>query len=205
MNNPEYINITLVLIFSYLLGSIPWALVIGKVFYNTDIRKMGSGNLGGSNAGRVLGKEAGISVIALDILKSFVSVAIGATVNPQIGALCGIVCTFGHCYPIFANFKGGKAVASSVGFLIATCLFVGLNWWILIISIAIFFLTLYLTKYVSFASISLFSGASLLTFIFPTDQIIQLSIFLLGLLIVLRHRENIKRLRSGKETKITWM
>ena len=106
-----------ILILAYLFGSIPWALVIGKVFYKTDIRHHGSGNLGGSNAGRVLGKKAGVSVIALDALKALFSVVLAKTLNMSdtICVLAGLMCCVGHCFPIFANFKGGKAVATTVG------------------------------------------------------------------------------------------
>ena len=110
----------LILILAYLFGSIPWALVIGKVFYKTDIRNHGSGNLGGSNAGRVLGKKAGVAVIALDALKALLSVVLAKFMNMSdtICVLAGLMCCVGHCFPIFANFKGGKAVATTVGFVI---------------------------------------------------------------------------------------
>ncbi|MEG0683816.1 MAG: glycerol-3-phosphate acyltransferase, partial [Coprobacillus sp.] len=118
MENFVYI---LLIVMSYLYGSIPFALVVGKLFYNTDIRKQGSGNLGGSNAGRVLGKKAGISVIVLDASKCCISILLAKLVinamglNNDIIYLCALACMLGHCYPIFAKFKGGKAVATAMG------------------------------------------------------------------------------------------
>lgn len=112
----------LLILLGYLYGSIPFALVIGKVFYNTDVRESGSGNLGGTNAGRVLGKKAGISVIVLDALKAVIIFYLSSylslkfNLNPDIKYLAGLACIFGHCYPIFAEFRGGKAVSTSLGY-----------------------------------------------------------------------------------------
>ena len=113
----------LYLLIGYLLGSIPFALVIGLVFYKTDVRKHGSGNLGGSNTGRVLGKKAGISVIVCDVLKVVLAVAIVASMNKEASIWAGVMAALGHCYPIFANFKGGKAVATMFGFLLSISIF----------------------------------------------------------------------------------
>ena len=98
----------------YLLGSIPFALVVGKVFYKKDIRNYGSGNLGGSNAGRVLGKKAGLSVMTLDILKVTLAIFIASFFqNREVSmVVAGVAAAIGHCFPIFAKFKGGKAVAT---------------------------------------------------------------------------------------------
>lgn len=190
---------------SYLFGSIPWALIIGRVFFKTDIREKGSGNLGGSNAGRVLGRKAGVTVMVLDILKSFIAVAIASSFSVQAGALAGIFCTIGHCYPLFANFKGGKAVSTSAGFLLATCIFTGVNWWILIIAVIIFFVTLYLSKFVSLASILAFTSLAITSFIYPTDMIIRITLIALAILVIYRHRQNISRLVNNQENKISWM
>ena len=122
-------NLTLIIvcIISYLIGSIPWALVIGKVFYGVDIRKHGSGNLGGTNAGRVLGKTAGITVIILDLLKAFLVTWLAVVIMPDMpiaAVLAGLFACIGHCFPIFAGFKGGKAVATTMGYILAISLFV---------------------------------------------------------------------------------
>ena len=115
-------DIFLVLILAYLVGSIPSALWIGQIFYKTDIRKHGSGNLGATNTFRVLGKKAGIVVMVMDILKGTVATILPTlALFPDSGVhplVAGLVAVFGHMFPIFASFKGGKAVATSGGMLL---------------------------------------------------------------------------------------
>ena len=197
-----------ILILAYLFGSIPWALVIGKVFYKTDIRHHGSGNLGGSNAGRVLGKKAGVSVIALDALKALFSVVLAKTLNMSdtICVLAGLMCCVGHCFPIFANFKGGKAVATTVGFVIAISVLITHQFVIMsLIPIITFFVILKLTKYVSLSSMVAIGVAALCAFIAQDNLVISMSLTVLWLFVCYRHKANIGRLLKGSETKITWM
>ena len=198
----------LILILAYLFGSIPWALVIGKVFYKTDIRHHGSGNLGGSNAGRVLGKKAGVSVIVLDALKALLSVVLAQTLNMSdtICVLAGLMCCVGHCFPIFANFKGGKAVATTVGFVIAISVLITHQFVIMsLIPIVTFFVILKLTKYVSLSSMVAIGVAAVCAFIAQDNLVISLSFTVLWVFVCYRHKANIGRLLKGNETKITWM
>ena len=198
----------LILILAYLFGSIPWALVIGKVFYKTDIRNHGSGNLGGSNAGRVLGKKAGVAVIALDALKALFSVVLAKTLNMSdtICVLAGLMCCVGHCFPIFANFKGGKAVATTVGFVIGISVLITHEFMIMsLIPIITFFVVLKTTKYVSLSSMIAIGMAAVCAFIAQDNLVISLSITVLWLFVCYRHKANIGRLLKGNETKITWM
>ena len=197
----EYLIIPL----AYLLGSVPWALIIGKTFYHTDIRESGSGNLGGTNAGRVLGKKAGVIVMTLDVLKAVLAVFIGSLFSEQAGALAGIFCTIGHCFPLFAGFRGGKAVSTSAGFLFALVVFLKFSYLILVIPVAVFFLVLYIGKMVSLASITAAVVAMLTALFLPVDWIIKTTIVVLAVLIVYRHRANIQRIRDKTENKITWM
>ena len=118
------LNFIGVIILSYLFGSIPWSLVIGKVFFHKDIRTEGSGNLGGTNAGRVLGKKVGIIVIVLDALKAFFSMLLASYIAKDAIIYAGLACCIGHCFPIFAQFKGGKAVATSFGFFLGIATFI---------------------------------------------------------------------------------
>lgn len=202
------LNILFILI-AYLFGSISWSLVIGKVFYHTDIRTQGSGNLGGTNAGRVLGKKVGMVVIVLDALKAFFAIMIAVLVAPEdtmILPFIGIACVIGHCYPLFAGFKGGKGVATCFGFVLALGVFVVHDLvWIFLIPLVIFLITLYLSKYVSLASMVAIFFMPLLAIMrsYPTSLIISLVI--LWVLVVYRHRENIGRIKNGTERKITWM
>ena len=122
----------------YLLGSIPFALVIGKVFYKTDVRNFGSGNLGGTNAGRVLGKKAGISVILCDVFKVVLAVAIVAQFDREASIWAGLAAAIGHCYPVFAGFHGGKAVATMFGFLLSTSIFTFGNLWYVLVPLIFF-------------------------------------------------------------------
>ncbi len=198
----------LILILAYLFGSIPWALVIGKVFYKTDIREHGSGNLGGSNAGRVLGKKAGVAVIALDALKALISVALAKSLglSDTICILSGLLCCVGHCFPIFANFKGGKAVATTVGYVIGISVLIAHEFaGMCILPIASFFIILKLTKYVSLSSMSAIALAVVCAFVTQDNLVISFSILVLWLFVCYRHKANIIRLKEGKETKITWM
>ena len=106
-------------VLNYIVGSIPWSLVIGKVFYNTDVRKHGSGNLGATNTGRTLGKKAAYAVAVLDALKGFFMFLILSAIDFKTACLTIIFVPVGHCYPLFANFKGGKAVATTFGIILA--------------------------------------------------------------------------------------
>lgn len=197
----------LYLLIGYLLGSIPFALVIGLVFYKTDVRKHGSGNLGGSNTGRVLGKKAGISVIVCDVLKVVLAVAIVSYFNKEASIWAGVMAAIGHCYPIFAHFKGGKAVATMFGFLLSISIFTFQSVWYFLIPFLCFFVLLYLTKIVSLSSMSAsFISALQITLLQWNHSIpIVIASWILCILIVYRHRSNILKIKNGTENKITWM
>lgn len=197
-------------LFGYLLGSIPFALVIGKLFYHTDVRQHGSGNLGGTNAGRVLGKKAGISVALLDILKVLPAIYIGTLVSPACAMISGLCCCIGHCYPVFANFKGGKAVATMFGFLLGISIFVFHNAFYFVNPIIMFLIVLYLYKWVSVASIcaALVSSLQIMAMNWGWNgqsALVIIGSWLLTLLIIYRHRANIAKVRKGKENKVTWI
>ena len=120
----RFLGIVLWSIIGYLFGSVPWALVIGKVFFHKDVRQYGSHNLGGTNAGRVLGKPIGALVIVLDALKAFIVMAIASKFMPDAVVYAGFFAIIGHCFPVFAQFRGGKGVASTFGYLLGVGLFV---------------------------------------------------------------------------------
>jgi glycerol-3-phosphate acyltransferase PlsY len=199
-------KLILAIVFGYLFGSIPFALIIGKVFYKTDIRTKGSGNLGGTNAGRVLGKTAGISVTVFDVLKATIAILIVYQFAPQYAALAGVFAAIGHSYPIFAQFKGGKAVSTAAGYLLGAAIIVNQVILLFIVPASLFFIILKLTKYASLASMV---AATISIFIayFATggDWIFTLNFILIDILIFYRHRANIKRLLNGTETKVTWI
>ena len=195
----------LLILLGYLYGSIPFALVIGKVFYNTDVRESGSGNLGGTNAGRVLGKKAGISVIVLDALKAVIIFYLSSylslkfNLNPDIKYLAGLACIFGHCYPIFAEFRGGKAVSTSLGY------FLCIEPLYAVVAIVVFLLVLKISKYVSLSSISTALIVLCITPFLAVSITAKLCILLAVILLVYRHKDNIKRIKNQTESKIQWM
>lgn len=196
----------LILISAYLIGSIPSALWIGKLFYKTDIREQGSGNLGATNTFRVLGKTAGLIVTVIDILKGTVATLLpflpfftDISIHPLI---LGLVAVIGHMLPVFAGFKGGKAVATSGGVVL------GYNWPLFLIVLASFLLLLKLTKMVSLASMSVavVSFVYAIIYYYQTNDIyLLIMITLFGSFIFYRHRENITRIRAGTEPKVTWL
>lgn len=196
----EYVIFGLI---AYLLGSIPFALIVGKVGYNIDVREHGSGNLGATNAFRVLGTKAGIIVTLADILKGTIATLIPLFASiffdvDVIRLIIGIFAVLGHTYPIFAKFKGGKAVATSGGIIL------GVNPLLFLAIIITFVLTLYLFKYVSLASMLTGVVASIIS-IFLHDILLLVLVVSLTIFVILRHRENIKRIINKTEPKITWM
>ena len=198
----------LLVVLAYLFGSIPWALVIGKVFYKTDIREFGSKNLGGTNAGRVLGKKVGIVVMFLDLLKALISIFICTTFDMSVNVcvLAGLACCIGHCFPIFAGFKGGKAVSTAFGYLVGISLLIT-NQFVLmaLLPFISFLICLYITKMVSFSSMFSILFAAIISFFVQDNLVISFSILLLWVFITYRHSANIKRIINKEESKITWM
>ena len=196
------INVVIV-ICAYLIGSIPSALWIGKIFYKTDIRQHGSGNLGTTNTFRVLGKKPGIAVLFIDILKGTAAVLFPllpifseSTVHPLV---LGVMAVVGHMFPIFASFKGGKAVATSAGVIL------GYNFPLFLVLILTFVIALKITKIVSLTSMIAATVAIIYVIIFwivtGNYALLILVAFLAGF-IFFRHRENIKRIKNGTEPKI---
>ena len=199
-------ELILLILIAYLLGSIPSALWVGKLFYKIDIREHGSGNLGGTNTFRVLGKTAGLIVTTLDILKGTVATLLpllalfeSVTINPIIPGLISVI---GHMYPVFARFKGGKAVATSGGVVLAY------NWPIFVIVLATFFIVLKLTKMVSLTSMTVAVVGFLYSIFFyirTGDYALMIALGLFGIFIFYRHRANIARIKAGTEPKVKWL
>ncbi|MFS0751704.1 glycerol-3-phosphate 1-O-acyltransferase PlsY [Oceanobacillus sp. 1P07AA] len=184
---------------AYLLGSIPSALIVGKVGYNIDVREHGSGNLGATNTFRILGTKAGAIVTLADILKGTLATVLPQLFDANVYVLAiGLLAVVGHMYPIFAKFKGGKAVATSGGMIL------GMYPLLFVIMVATFLLTLYISKYVSLSSI-ITGLVSLLVTIFYQDLGLSIVLLLLSSVVCYRHRENIKRIKNGTEPKISWM
>jgi acyl phosphate:glycerol-3-phosphate acyltransferase len=194
------VQIILVLILAYLLGSIPSGLIIGKVFYKTDIREHGSGNLGGTNTFRTLGVKAGLAVTVADILKGTLAASLPVlfgldNINPL---LAGVFAVIGHTYPVFAGFRGGKAVATSGGVLLFCAPLMFLTIFV------VFFASLYITKYVSLSSM-LAGICAVIYAAIDGDIPLLIAVTLLTSFVIYRHRTNINRIMNKTEPKIKWL
>lgn len=184
---------------AYLLGSIPFGYLIFYFSEGKDIRSMGSGNIGATNVLRSKGRLAGLATLALDILKGALPVVYGRIHFdlPWIVLLGGLAVLLGHVFPVFLKFRGGKGVGSLVGVFLVFYLPA------LLAFLAIFFLILWLTRYVSLGSLL---GAVALFFCILFSQVEEASMvaFLMLLLIVFRHSANIRRLLAGNENKFSF-
>ena len=196
----------LVIILSYLFGSIPWGLVIGQVFFHKDIRKEGSGNIGGTNAGRILGKPAGIAVILLDALKGYFAMVLAYYLAKDAIVFAGLASVIGHCFPVFVHFHGGKAVATTFGFFLGIATLVnGHIFWQFIFPVLCFLVILYLTKMVSLSSITAVFIEAVVSIFINTNKLVPVAVFILWILLTYRHKSNIERIKNGTESKIKWM
>lgn len=202
------INTILGLILAYLLGSIPTGLWIGQIFFKKNLREYGSGNTGTTNTFRILGKTAGTVTFAIDFLKGTLATLLPLFlhINGISPMIFGLIAVLGHTFPIFAEFKGGKAVATSAGVVLG---FSPLFFSYLII---IFIVTLYLGSMISLASIVVAGFAIISVLIFPLlgiilpsyDFLFTLIIILLASIILIRHRDNMERIKNKSENLIPW-
>ena len=185
--------------FFYLIGSIPFALILTKLFGHGDIRNIGSGNVGATNVLRTGNKYLAIAVLCLDILKGLAPfIIINSLYN--INILHSVfLCHFailGHIFPIWLKFKGGKGVATYIGFLIGFNFLIGVYFLVTWITIAL------ISRYSSLSSLTASLVASLYFFFINPNNLVGIFLIYLFLIISLKHRENIKRLISGTENKI---
>ncbi len=200
-------KLILLFIVAYLLGSIPSGVWVGKLFFKKDIRQHGSGNTGTTNTFRVLGKTAGTIVLFMDILKGTLATCLPllfhvTSVNPLWFGVCAIL---GHTFPVFAGFKGGKAVATSAGMLL------GFNPLFFIYSCIIFIVSLFCTSMVSLSSMISAVLITLSTIILPylapsilpePNWLLTIIAFLVSSFIFYRHKDNIKRIKDKTESRI---
>ena len=189
------LEIIIVLFYSYFLGSIPFGLIITKIFLNQDIRNVGSGNIGTTNVLRTGKKSLAIATLIFDILKGYVSVVVTLKYFNDLIYFSALICFIGHIFPVWLKFKGGKGVATYLGIILALSfkfgIIFGITW--LIIS--------FIFKYSSLASMI----AALTVFAFSiilNDNTLSIFLFITFIIILYTHRENIIRLKDSKETKI---
>ena len=189
------INLIIVAVYSYFLGSIPFGLVLTKIFLKKDIRNIGSGNIGTTNVLRTGKKSLAIATLVLDLLKGYFSVIVTLTYFENLTSYSALICLIGHIFPIWLKFKGGKGVAAYLGVILALSykffLVFGVSW--LILS--------FLFRFASLSSIV----SSLIIFIYAyffNDNNYSLILFIFLVITIYTHRENIVRLKNSKENKI---
>lgn len=189
--------IFVVAIISYILGSIPNAYLIGKYFFNMDIRNLGSGNVGSTNALRNFGKRAGIATLICDAFKGFIAVLIADKLNVEHAVAVSLVfVVLGHMYSVFLNFKSGKGVATSFGAL----LYIDIKF--VLILVGIFILVVLISRMVSLGSILAAISAILIAYFYFGLSDIFYAVLIIGALIVYKHRANINRIINHEESKI---
>lgn len=204
----DWIQLIAVIVVSYLLGSIPSSVWVGKFFFGIDIREHGSGNAGATNTVRILGLKAGLPVLVFDIAKGWFPVfLVGSLLQWDFPAyniiyfqiIAGLAAVIGHVYPIYIGFKGGKGVGTLAGMAL------GLFPWAFLSSLLIFIISIVITKYVSLGSIlAAISFPLFIIFIFKNDSwpLIILGFFA-SVFIIFTHRTNIKKLLKGTENKFS--
>lgn len=202
----------LIVVVAYLLGSISFAVIFSNHFIKADVRELGSGNAGTTNVMRVVGFLPGALTFLCDAFKGFVACFAGKLVFEKVfengeewavyGAfICGVACMLGHIFPIFFQFKGGKGIATSVGIFAVCCPIA------IVIGLAVFAICVLLIKIVSLSSIIATFTVITLTLVFYNDSALfwpqAVLAIIMGVIVILKHSENIKRLIAGTEKKLT--
>ena len=200
--------IAILLVLAYLIGSIPSAVWVSKWVYGLDIREHGSGNAGATNTFRILGSKAGSGVMLMDMLKGFIAVklALFSPLPPEweayrnLQVFLGLASVLGHIFPIWAEFRGGKGIATLFGMILSIQPIVAVS------LVAVFVCMLYLTRYVSLSSITAsIAFPVLIVFIFNAHELsYKLFAIATACLVVLTHYKNISRLINGNESKVAF-
>ena len=204
MIEQEYIFL---IILSYLTGAFPSAVLIGKIFFKTDVREFGSGNAGATNTFRVLGKKAGIPVLILDIFKGWLAVNYIFFISSLSNNLdlvfeqqlvFGIAAVIGHLFPIYTGFRGGKGIATLLGLL------VGIQPTAALLSSLVFIIIFFISRYVSLSSIFAAIAFPIIIYFLSDSTDVSLIIFsiFVPLLALITHQKNIERLLKGEEEKV---
>ena len=189
------LDILYVFVYSYLLGSIPFGLIITKIFLGKDIRKVGSGNIGTTNVLRTGKKSLAAATLLFDILKGYFSILITYNYFNDLIYLSALICFIGHIFPVWLKFKGGKGVATYLGVILGISLVLGIVFGITWLVIAVIF------RYSSLSSILGSMTVWIYSFLFANEMQSYL-LFFLFIIIFFTHKENIIRLKNSKETKI---
>ena len=184
-----------VAIYSYVLGSIPFGLALTKIFLRKDIREIGSGNIGATNVLRTGKKSLGIATLLLDGSKAYISVTITLIFFQDFIYLSALICMLGHIFPVWLKFNGGKGIAVYVGVLFSFSIYLGL------IFVSSWIIVFYLSKYSSLSSLA--SALAIFLYSLTLDNFdISIFCFIIFIIVVYTHRENISRIRNKTENKI---
>ena len=190
---------------AYLLGSIPFGLILAKIFGGTDIRKAGSGNIGATNVARVVGPAAGILTLALDVAKGWLAVWLASRLlHGEAGAMlfAGIFALLGHCFSIWLKFRGGKGVATAAGIFGALCPEALLG------ALIFFTLVVWYWRYVSLGSVAAAASIPVLVYLlwaphYAPPRIVTFGSMAMAMLVIYQHRGNMGRLARGEEPKFS--
>lgn len=186
-------------VIGYLLGSVVAAIIISKLFFKEDVRDLGSGNSGATNAARVYGLGFGVMTFIIDLIKGVAACALGRLIGGDLCmATAGIACLIGHCLPLWFGFRGGKGV--SVGAALALMI----DWRIFVIAIAVFLAAVLITRIVSLSSLCGTLIVGVLSAVLAGSPYLKAAGVIAALIVFFMHRSNIKRLASGSERRITF-
>ena len=186
-------EIIVISILSYLMGSIPFGFILAKIFLKKDIRDIGSGNIGATNALRTGNKSLGYGTLFLDVIKAVIPVIYVKLNYPDYIFIASLCAFLGHVFPIWLKFKGGKGVATYIGILFSINLTIGF------VFIGVWFFTFLISKYSSLSSLFGSLSVPIYLFFFTSQNLIFFSIMFI--LIISTHRENVKRLKNKEESK----
>ena len=186
-------EVLIISILSYLMGSVPFGFILTKLFLKKDIRDIGSGNIGATNALRAGNKSLGYGTLFLDIIKAIIPVVYVKLNYPDYIFITSLCVFLGHIFPIWLKFKGGKGVATYVGILFSINLIIGF------VFIGVWFFTFLISKYSSLSSLFGSLSIPIYLFFFTNQNLVFFSIMFI--LILYTHRENVKRLKNKEESK----
>jgi len=189
------LDIVYVFIYSYFLGSIPFGLIITKIFLGKDIRNIGSGNIGSTNVLRTGNKSLAAATLLFDVLKGYISIVIAFKYFNELIYLSALICFIGHIFPIWLKFKGGKGVATYLGIILGISFMLGIIFCIAWLLTAIIFRYSSLSSILGSISVCIYS-------IFTHNEMQSYFLFIIFVIIIFTHKENIIRLKNSKESKI---
>ena len=191
------LDILYVFIYSYILGSIPFGLIITKIFLGKDIRNIGSGNIGTTNVLRTGKKSLAAATLVLDVLKGYISIFITHKYFNELIYLSALICFIGHIFPLWLKFKGGKGVATYLGIILGISFSFGIIFGLAWLLVAIIFRYASLSSIIGSMSVWIYS-------IFIDNEIQTYLLFIIFIIIIYTHKDNIIRLKNSNESKINF-